>query len=106
MNDFLDDILARIADEAQRMRIRSRLHTCNASDIEAAVKLLLPRRLQENAIHEATKSIFFGGLEHVYTKPIWTRMDGGEPSEAEKWNKTHVHFLTSVLEILAIKYEI
>lgn len=57
MNDFMVDMFERIATEASNLSKYRKRQTIGHKDIQAAVRLLLPGALVENAVFEAKKAV-------------------------------------------------
>ncbi len=57
MNSFVADLFERVALEASKLNRYQRKHTISSSDIQAAVKLILPGDLAEHAIAEGTRAL-------------------------------------------------
>lgn len=57
MNSFVGDLFERIALEASKLNRYQRKHTITSTDIQAAVKLILPGDLAEHAIAEGTRAL-------------------------------------------------
>ncbi|XP_011302741.1 late histone H2B.L4-like [Fopius arisanus] len=57
MNSFVNDIFERIASEAARLVKYNKRRTIGSSEIQTAVRLLLPGELSKHAISEATKAV-------------------------------------------------
>ena len=70
MNNFVDDILCRVMEEADNLRVRRKRITCQVEDIRTAVKLLLPKRIHLHAADEAEKALFLSKLDGVFTRLI------------------------------------
>jgi histone H2B len=56
-DSFVNDMFDRVASEAGRLVQKSKKKTLSASDIQTAVKLLLPEDLAKHAMAEGTKAV-------------------------------------------------
>ena len=57
MNSFVSDIFERIASEASRLTHYNKKHTLACRDVQAAVRLHLPRKLSKYAVSKGTKAV-------------------------------------------------
>ncbi|XP_063898008.1 histone H2B-like [Helicoverpa armigera] len=57
MNNFVNDMLEKIAEEAGRLVAHSKKTTMSSREIQAAVKLIIPGELSTHANIEAMKAI-------------------------------------------------
>lgn len=57
MNNLLQDIFERIANEASQLTKHNHQKTITSRDIETAIKLLLPGELAKHAVSEGTKAV-------------------------------------------------
>ena len=57
MNSFVADIFERVAVEATRLARYQKKVTLSSSDIQAAVKLILPGDLADHAVSEGTRAL-------------------------------------------------
>ena len=57
MNSFVADIFERVAVEATKLARYQKKVTLSSSDIQAAVKLILPGDLADHAVSEGTRAL-------------------------------------------------
>jgi len=57
MNSFVNDIFERIASEASRLVLQNKKSTLSSTEIQTAVRLLLPGELAKHAVSEGTKAV-------------------------------------------------
>ena len=57
MNSFVNDMFARLASEASLLTKYAKKRTIGSSEIQAAVRLLLPEELAKHAVSEGTKAV-------------------------------------------------
>merc|ERR1712183_1057696 len=57
MNSFVNDLFERIAAEASRLANYNKRSTITSSEIQTAVRLLLPGELAKHAVSEGTKAV-------------------------------------------------
>jgi histone H2B len=57
MNSFVNDIFERVAVEATKLARYQKKVTLSSSDIQAAVKLILPGDLADHAVSEGTRAL-------------------------------------------------
>lgn len=57
MNSFIMDIFERIATESSRLLVYNKTKTLSSSEIQTAVRLLLPGELAKHAVSEGTKAV-------------------------------------------------
>ena len=57
MNSFVNDIFARIAEEASRLAHYAKRATLTMRDVHTAVNLVLPGGLAKHAVTEGTKAL-------------------------------------------------
>lgn len=57
LNNFMNDMFERLADEAARLLKYTGRKTLTSSEIQAAVKLVLPSELGKHAVVEGTKAV-------------------------------------------------
>ncbi|CAK1593463.1 unnamed protein product [Parnassius mnemosyne] len=57
MNNFVNDMLERIAEEAARLMLHSKKTTLSSREIQSAIKLLVPGELAKHANIEGLKAV-------------------------------------------------
>ena len=57
MNSFVNDLFERIASEARQLAHYNKRHTISSSEIQTAVRLLLPGELAKHAVSEGMKAV-------------------------------------------------
>ena len=57
MNSFVNDIFDRISGEAGKLVSYSKSKTLNSSEIQIAIRLILPGELAKRAVSEGTKAV-------------------------------------------------
>ena len=57
MNSFINDIFEKVASESSRLVRYNKKHTLSSSEVQTAVRLLLPGELAKHAVSEGTKAV-------------------------------------------------
>jgi histone H2B len=57
MDNFINDIFERIANEASHLARYNKRHTISSREIQTAVRLILPGELAKHAVSEGTKAV-------------------------------------------------
>ncbi|XP_013136572.1 PREDICTED: late histone H2B.L4-like [Papilio polytes] len=57
MNNFVNDMIEKIAEEAGRLVLHSKRSTLSGGEVRTAIKLLIPGELANHAMIEGTKAV-------------------------------------------------